>query len=169
MTNGRPMHRSIFHRAPRLSFFQLGLVAACWLCVVTNFAGAQQGYGSYYGKNVVKSGGQLGSQSVERYLYDKHFYHKPAVSPYINLDRPDPMGGTSYQAFVRPEQQRRQATMATQSAYIDARKCEGRVGDTRFPGATYGQAGTAMLKPVPQQRTTPSAYYNHWYGGWANR
>jgi hypothetical protein len=114
----------------------------------------------------VKSGGQIGAQSVERYLYDKNFYRRPSVSPYINLDRLDPMGGTAYQAYVKPEQERRQRTMQAQNAYIDARKREGRVGDTRFPGATYGGSGTAILKPLPKQSSTPSAYYNHWYGGW---
>ena len=51
----------------------------------------------------------------------------------------------------------------------DARKRKGRVGETRYPGATFGQTGTAIKKPVPQRRSTPSHYYNHWYGGWANR
>jgi len=142
---------------------------ACWLAALAGDAHAQQGYGSYYGQQVQKSHGQLGTQSVDRYLYDQYFYKRPSVSPYINLDRVDPLGGTSYQAYVRPEQERRARTMQAQSAYIDARKREGHVGDTRFPGATYGGGGTAIMKPVPQQKSTPGAYYNHRYGGWANR
>jgi hypothetical protein len=145
------------------------LATACCLAALAGVASAQQGYGSYYGQQARKQHGQLGTESVGRYLYDQYFYKRPSVSPYVNLDRPDPYGGTSYQAYVRPEQQRREATMRAQGAYIDARKREGRVGDTRFPGATYGGVGTAILKPVPQRKSTPSAYHNHWYGGWANR
>jgi len=148
---------------------QLGLGAACWCCALAVPATAQQGYGSYYGQNVTQSSGQIGSQSVGRYLYDKEFYRRPSVSPYINMNRLDPMSGTAYQAYVRPEQERREQTMQAQNAYIDARKKAGNVGDTRFPGATYGGGGTAIMKP-PSKRPSPaasSAYYNHWYGGWA--
>ena len=152
-----------------LSALRSAFVAACWSCVLSGIATAQQGYGSYYGQQVKQSQGQLGTQSVERYLYDQYFYKRPSVSPYVNLDRLDTATSTAYQAYVRPEQQRRERTMQAQASYIDARKREGRVGDTRFPGATYGGGGTAILKPVPQQKSTPGAYYNHWYGGWANR
>ncbi len=144
-----------------------GLVVCC--AVYSEVAVGQQGYGSYYGQTVKQTHGQLGAQSSSRYLYDQYFYKRSSVSPYINLDRLDTYSGTSYQSYVRPEQERRERTMAAQSAYIDARKREGRVGDTRFPGATYGGGGTAIMKPVPQQKSTPSAYYNHWYGGWQGR
>jgi hypothetical protein len=129
----------------------------------------QQGYGSYYGQTVVKSHGQLGTQSSSRYLYDEYFNKRPSVSPYINLDRFDTMDGTAYQSYVRPEQQRRDNAMAAQRTYIDARKREGRVGDTRYPGATYGGGGTAIMKPHAKPVSTPGAYHNHWYGGWQNR
>ncbi len=146
----------------------LGLAAIGTLGGLTGRTCAQQGYGSYYGQTVTQSHGQLGAQSTSRYLYDEYFYKRSSVNPAINLDRMDPAGGTAYQAYVRPEQERRERTMQAQNAYIDARKREGRVGDTRFPGATYGGGGTAIMKP-PQKRpnATPSAYYNHWYGGWA--
>lgn len=145
------------------------LAAAIAVALTADVAFGQQGYGSYYGQTVKQTHGQLGTQSTSRYLYDQHFYKRSTVSPYINLDRADLSGVDSYHAYVKPEQERRQRTMAAQSAYIDARKREGRVGDTRFPGATYGGGGTAILKPVPQRKSTPSAYYNHWYGGWQNR
>ena len=101
----------------------------------------QQGYGSYYGQRFKQTHGQLGAQSSSRYLYDQYFYKRSTVSPYINLDRADLTGVDSYHAYVKPEQERRQRTMAAQNAYIDARKREGRVGDTRYPGATYGRRG----------------------------
>lgn len=145
----------------------LCLATALVLCRLANLADAQQGYGSYYGQQAVKTSGQLAKINTTTYLYDKYFYNRPSVSPYTNLGRADPLDGTSYQAYVRPEQQRRERTMQAQAAYIDARKREGRVGDTRFPGATYGGGGTAILKPPPKPTSNPGAYYNHWYGNWA--
>jgi hypothetical protein len=135
------------------------------------FAQMPSSYGSYYTEQLKISGPSLGAQSSSRYLYDKYFYHNTAVSPYLNLGRPGTDAATSYQAFVRPEQERRQAAAVAGANYVQQRKLEGRVGDTRFPGAGFmgGTAGNAILKPVPSVKTTPSAYYNHWYGGWANR
>jgi hypothetical protein len=143
--------------------------AAVMLVALANSASAQQGYGNYYGQKYRETSGQIGGQSPTRYLYDKYFYHSPAVSPYANLGRLDTATGTAYQTYVRPEQERRQATMVAQAQYIDARKREGKVGETRFPGATFGGSGTAIMKPVPSRPSTPSAYYNHWYGGWKDR
>lgn len=154
-----------FQRILPLAVFASAVV----LVAASRDAAAQQGYGSYYGKQYQKSGGQLGKQSPTTYLYDKYFYHRPSVSPYANIDRYDTMSGTSYQAYVRPEQERRQATAIAQAKYIDARKREGKVGETRYPGATFGGSGTALMKPVQSKKSTPSAYYNHWYGGWQNR
>lgn len=157
-------------RSYHLSWHAVLAIAVAGACsLLTEDARSQQGYGSYYGQTVKQTHGQLGTQSTSRYLYDQYFYKRSTVSPYINLDRVDTYGGDAYQTYVKPEQERRQRTMAAQSAYIDARKREGRVGDTRYPGATYGGGGTAIVKPVPQRKSTPSAYYNHWYGGWQNR
>jgi hypothetical protein len=130
-----------------------------------------QSYGQYYQKNIQKYSGQLGTQSSSRYLYDKYFYHNTAVSPYINMGRPGTMGGTNYQAYVRPEQERRQAAERMQSSYLQQRKMQGNIGETRFPGAGFvgGTIDNAYMKPVPAMKTTPSAYYNHWYGNWANQ
>ncbi|MGD9634958.1 MAG: hypothetical protein AB7G28_24745 [Pirellulales bacterium] len=130
-------------------------------------AAAQQGYGSYYGQNVTQTHGQLGTQSTARYLYDEYFYHRPSVSPYMNINRIDTMDGAAYQAYVRPELERREATRQSQAAYLDYRKKEGRVGDTRYPGMTVGGSGnTAIMKPPAKPVATPGAYHNHWYGGW---
>jgi hypothetical protein len=143
------------------------LYSAAWLVVAVNVEAASgQGYGQYFSQNFNKYGGQLGTQSNSRYLYDKYFYHRPTVSPYLNVFRPDTMSGTSYQAYVRPEQQRREAMTMAQSSYIAERKIQGNVGDTRFPGAVSGLGGGTIYK-TPQRSATPSAYYNHWYGSWA--
>jgi len=128
-----------------------------------------QSYGQYYQKNVTKYSGQLGTQSSARYLYDKYFYNSPGVSPYMNLYRPGTMSDTAYQAYVRPEQQRREAAERAQAAYLQQRKLDGNVGYTRYPGANFVGAtvGDAYLKPVPAVKSPNSAYYNHWYGNWA--
>lgn len=156
---------------PRLSTkyarVALLLAASATVYCSADSAAAQQGYGSYYGQTVTRTHGQLGTQSPTRYLYDEYFYHRPSVSPYMNIDRLDTMDGAAYQAYVRPELQRREATRQAQSAYLDYRKKEGRVGETRFPGATFGGGGgTAIMKPAAKPVSTPGAYHNHWYGGW---
>jgi hypothetical protein len=151
----------------------LALSVAMSLCVafMPRGASAQQSYSDYYRKSLKQTGGGLGTESSSRYLYDKYFYHNPAVSPYLNLARGDTMSGTSYQAYVKPELARREAALKAQSAYLQQRKLQGNIGDTRFPGAGFvgGTPADAWLKPVPPVKSTPSFYYNHWYGGWANR
>jgi hypothetical protein len=142
------------------------IVAAWWLACLAGVLPAQQNYGSFYTQQAAKYHGQLGTQSSSRYLYDKYFYHRPSVSPYLNLARPDTMSGTSYQAYVRPEQQRRAAQYQVQTATIDQLKRSGRVGGIHDPSVNYGGARTAGYRPTSPPRSTPSAYYNHWYGGW---
>jgi hypothetical protein len=161
------MHLTYKHDLVRRTGAWLILVLIGLLSVWNQAARAQQGYGSYYGQSAAKTG-ILAKGNPTNYLYDKYFYRRPSVSPYANLDRGGGLDGTSYQLYVRPEQQRREATMQAQNAYIDARKRAGNVGDTRFPGATYGGGGTAIMKPAAKTpNATPSAYYNHWYGSWA--
>jgi hypothetical protein len=58
----------------------------------------------------------IGSRSVDRYLFNRHFYHRPAVHPALNLDRRDPSGTTAYHAFVRPELERREQALRDQRA-----------------------------------------------------
>jgi hypothetical protein len=140
-------------------------------CAADARAQAPGSYSDYYGKQLTSFRGTVGAPTPNRYLYDKYFYHRPSVSPYLNVGRLDTMSGTSYQAYIRPELQRREATAAANRAYVQQRKLEGRVGETRYPGAGFvgGTINDAILKPVQPVRTTPSSYYNHWYGGWANR
>lgn len=153
-----------------LNWFSIAVGLACVLGGSTRAAAqVPQSYGQYYQKNAAKYRGQFGTQSSTRYLYDKYFYNSPGVSPYMNLYRPGTMSDTAYQAYVRPEQQRRAAAERAQAAYLQQRKLEGNVGDTRYPGANFVGAtvGDAYLKPVPAVKSPNSAYYNHWYGNWA--
>ena len=149
----------------------LSLSIAGLLFAVAVPAAAQQNYGQYYQQQFKKTGGGLKTGSSNRYLYDKYFYQRPTVSPYLSAVRGGDMSGTAYYASVRPELQRREAAAKNQAAYIQQRKLEGKVGDTRYPGSAFygGSVDPSYLKPIPQQKSTPSAYYNHWYGGWADR
>ena len=133
-----------------------------WLAVIGIFVGsafalvcgsawaqAPGGYGQYFQKKAISAPyGGVGSNS--RYLYDKYFYHRPTVSPYINVFRPDTEVGTSYHAYVRPELQRREASAAATRGYVQQRKLEGRVGDTRVSRHGYvgGTPSAAWTKPL---------------------
>jgi hypothetical protein len=147
----------------------VGGFATVVCCAIAATASGQMpsSYGAYF----TQSAGTRGVQSSSRYLYDKYFYQRPTVSPYLNLARPGGDIGASYQTFVRPEVERREAASRASMAYVQQRKLEGKVGETRFPGAGFvgGTVNDAILKPVPQVKSTPSSYFNHWYGGWANR
>ena len=65
----------------------------------------------------------------------------------------------------------REASAAASRAYVQQRKLEGRVGETRYPGAGFvgGTPSNAYFKPAPAKAASPSAYYNRWYGGWNSR
>jgi hypothetical protein len=153
-------------QALNIAFF-----ATLFLAAASASAQYPGGYGAYYSQNVTSPGGMRGVESSSRYLYDKYFYQRSSVSPYLNLGRSGGDIATSYQTYVRPELQRREANAASSRAYVQQRKLEGRVGETRLPGAGFigGTINDARLKPVPQVTSRPSSYYNHWYGGWNNR
>ena len=110
---------------------QLASVALLILAAAGSAVG-QQGYGSYYGQKVTTPAGALPA-SPGNYLYDKYFYNKPTLSPYVNLGRGDSDSGTAYQTYVRPQQQARQQQRYAAGDVHRARKKEGRVGDTRLP------------------------------------
>jgi hypothetical protein len=148
-------------RALQMAVTSSGLIAA-------THAHAQMpsNYGAYFSQ----SAGMRGAESSSRYLYDKYFYQRATVSPYMSLSRPGNDSGVNYQVFVRPEQQRRAAAEKASMAYVQQRKLQGNIGHTEFPGAGFvgGTINDAILKPVAKQPTTPSSYYNHWYGSWSS-
>jgi len=155
---------SIFRPNLDSRFATMLFCAAVSISALAPRAVGQQGYGSYYGQQVRQTTGGL-PPSPNKFLYDKYFYNRPTVSPYINLDMGDTDSGTAYQSYVRPQQQMRQQQRYNQAMYIDARKKEGRVGDTRLPGAMGG--GNVILKPAQKRpQSTTGAYQNHWYGSW---
>jgi hypothetical protein len=128
----------------------LRVILACLALSVGGRADAQQGYGSYYQQSKARFSQQAGLINPTRYLYDKYFYHQPGVSPYMSLSRRDPYGSTGYQAYVRPEQQRRSQAIAAQRPKRSV---------------PAGPANPYYMNFNPQARSAPTAYYNQWYGG----
>ncbi|HEY6564814.1 MAG TPA: hypothetical protein VIY86_09985 [Pirellulaceae bacterium] len=76
------------------------------------------------------------SSSPQNYTIDRYFYHRPTISPYLNLARRSGPYVNNYYAYVKPEVERRNQTMR--------------------PPSLPGVPGT--LKP-----SEPSPYYGHWY------
>jgi hypothetical protein len=88
--------------------------------------------------------------SPQTYLWDRYYYNNPNVSPYLNLNRAQPYGGTDYFTYVQPmEQQReRQMTMSaggpTRGGYYSA-GAGGARGSSSYtsPGASLGPTNYA--------------------------
>ena len=136
----------------------LGVAIAC----TTAHAQYPQSYGSYYQKKAVQPGGAGPGTNVNSYLYDKYYYHKPAVSPYQSLSRRSGSGDSYYQ-HVRPEQQRREALQQEGRAYVQQRKLQGNVGRTDYGQAKKMRYGGLDPGDLSRQPST-MPYYNQWYG-----
>lgn len=91
-------------------------------------------YSSYY-QDQLRNYRQTGV-SPQQYTMDRYFYHRPTISPYLNLTRRSGPYVNNYYAYVKPEQERR-----AQAA--------------RTPGTSTsdGSPRTGKLNP----------YYGHWY------
>jgi hypothetical protein len=140
-----------------------GTLLAVALAAPAARAQVPQSYGSYYQDQVRKPGVGAPGANVNRYLYDKYFYHKQAVSPYQSLRRPT-ASGDSYHQYVRPEQQRREAFEQAGREYVQQRKLQGNVGHTDYGFARELRQGVHNPSAIP--RTSPSTmpYYNQYYG-----
>ena len=86
--------------------------------------------------------------TAARYTYDKYFYQRPTLSPYLNLTRPSGGYTNNYYQFVQPEMQRRSAA--------------GGGGGGMVSTALPSSGGLAM------PTSTGTAYHNHWYSGRQN-
>jgi hypothetical protein len=139
----------------------------CSVLSAADYSRAQhQGYSDFYNQNRKVVGQNVGTNA---HLYNKYFYHSPGVSPYMNLGRHGSDAAESYQLYVRPELERREASRVAQGKYVQQRKLQGNVGHTQYPGAlTNGGAANAYRVPTSNAARTP-AYHNHWYGGWNKR
>ena len=132
-------------------------------CLPWSSAAAQTSYsyGSYYQKNIQKSGGEFRGTNVNSYLFDKYYKSNRNVSPYANLSRG--MAGTGYQTQVRPEQQRRAQFQSGLKTYVTQKKQSGHIGHTNYGFAQQLQRGVPSAGNIPTVRK-PSPYYNQWYG-----
>lgn len=131
-------------------------------CLQGSSADAQspQSYSSYYQKNIQQTGGEFRGTNVNSYLFDKYYSHSRDISPYANLGRGT--SGDSYQHYIRPEQQRRQAFQSGMKSYIADRKKLGNVGYTDYGFAQQLQRGVPSVSDIPPAQKT-SGYYKHWY------
>ncbi len=72
----------------------------------THVYGQPQSYTSYYNQELKQNYKPMAN--VRNYTYNRYFYHRPSVSPYLSLTRitrPDNLN--NYYRYVRPEQERR--------------------------------------------------------------
>jgi hypothetical protein len=145
------MQRHFIIHKLRFTPLTTALAASCLFAALAESAAAQHGLADLYRRDHA-----IGARSVERYLFNRHFFHRPSVHPALNLDRPDPSGTTAFHSFVRPEQERREQAVRDQRAYRAGRMQEGRIGETRLPpppSRARGPANAApAARPVPQDR-----------------
>lgn len=79
------------------------------------------------------------------YTINRHYYHNPNVSPYLNLVRPSTSVMPRYQTFVAPEVDRRARVKRAQ--------------------AVRPVAPNYTSNPSLGGRPASNGYYDHWYGG----
>lgn len=107
----------------RFAAVQALLATLLWFVALAEPAAAQHGLADLYRRDHA-----IGSRSVERYLFNRHFYQRPSVHPALNLDRLDPFDTTAFHSFVLPELERREQAARDQRA-----NRAGRIGETRLP------------------------------------
>lgn len=99
--------------------------------------------------------------NLTRAIVDTQFYHRPSVSPYLNLFRPTDGGAASnYYTFVQPEQNRR-AEVAQQQLQKQLQPFTPGGGGLSTAMPTAGNA--PVIRP-PRQGITNSAHYKQFYG-----
>jgi hypothetical protein len=149
-------------------------------------------YANLYSWQLGTSGQPLNSNT---YLWDRYYYNNPNVSPYLNLNRVQPYGGTDYFTYVQPMEQQRQREQTlsaggpTRGGHFTAGAgAGGSIGiapaptlgpSTYNPGApiqgrtSYSQPFNSGSEIMPYSTSAPnrsaSYYQNHYYGGWEGR
>lgn len=97
--------------------------------------------------------------NVTRAIVDTQFYHRPSVSPYLNLFRPTDGGAASnYYTFVQPEQNRREAIATQQLSKQLAPFAPG------ARGGSTAMSTAVPINPVPRQGVVNSSHYKSFYG-----
>jgi hypothetical protein len=140
-------------------------------------------YANLYSWQLGTSGQALTPQT---YLWDRYYYNNPNVSPYLNLMRAQPAGGTDYFTYVQPLEQQRELENAAAAkrpptgGHVNLTPAQPNTstGGMYHPGSTYnpyyGRAGNpGQSEIMPYSNNAPnrssSYYYNHYYGGWQGR
>jgi hypothetical protein len=116
-------------------------------------------YADYYNQNLKKTGRP--SNSPANYTFNRIYYKNPAVSPYTNLMRGSPRGGTAYQRYVVPERKRRE------QANLRHQQQLGKVVGLTAQSPSRSTGPRASLPPTTGR--TGGAYQNHWYSTWKKR
>jgi hypothetical protein len=99
--------------------------------------------------------------NLSRAIVDTQFYHRPSVSPYLNLFRPTDGGAASnYYNFVQPEQYRRDRVAAEQ---LNRQLQPLTPGGGNLSTATSAAGNAPVIRP-PRQGITNSAHYKQFYG-----
>jgi hypothetical protein len=159
-------------------------IAALFMSVLSGIANAQwdpagSSYANLYTWQLGTSGQPLNKNT---YLWDRYYYNNPNVSPYLNLTRVQPYGGTDYFTYVQPQEKLRQQQASlsaggpTAGGHFDAGPGSlGGSGSMVRPKNPFsrGPGGAADSEIMPYNTNSPnrssSYYYNHYYGGWQGR
>jgi len=113
-------------------------------------------YSDYYRQQVrmkmTPVGPRGGATNPAKFTVDKYFYHRPTISPYLNLARPNSSPTSNYYSYVLPEQKRRQAAKQRELA------------KPKFP--TRGRSNPSGTSSYNRPKSGgTSSYYHNWYGG----
>ena len=141
----------------QIAWLAASVFAGC-ACSPTAVAQIPNNYGAYFSQ----SAGSRGAQSSNRYLYDKYFYQRSTVSPYLNLNRneEDNEAAPNYFAFVRPQLEQLEANRMQQRAI---QQLNGQLQSMSSTVVTPGYQSSAMPGTGTPARYMDTAQF---YGGW---
>ena len=111
----------------------------------------QGSFSDYYFSNLEQN--RRPPISVEEYIFDRYYYRRETVSPYLSLLRSDPFGRTCYEAYVLPELSRR-AAMAPQPVVRSSPQYSIEPFEWR----------TRRVTPLPRFRREVTKCHPSWYG-----
>lgn len=140
-----------------LYFLPAALLAACASPLAAQMTPAQA-YDQRYNRTSYDR--PYTYDNINRAIVDTQFYHRPSVSPYLNLFRPTDGGAASnYYTFVQPEQNRREAIATQQLSKQLAPFAPGARG-----GGSTAMSTAVPINPAPRQGVVNSSHYKSFYG-----
>lgn len=108
-----------------------------------------QSYSDYFTRKIQRN--PTARPSPRKYMFKKHLWDNPAISPYLQLMRPSARG-SSYQRYVAPELARREKSSAGAQFQRQKKRLASNRGNV--PASLYGN----------QRRTGVSNYHQLHYG-----